>query len=566
MKQNAEKAVSATRRRTGLNISSAAARVLIAALAMFALGIPVAQAQQFVTKTLLLPNHRKVTEVTYEVIDGLAVLEGDIVLGRDKDLTDLKGVSLSVSVNEKKRLWPNGIVPYTLGEDVTKAHAATIKQAIEHIEQNTPVRFVPHSSQQNYVEFIYHDDTNSCKSPVGMKGEGKQHIFMSPEGCKRRTMIHELLHTLGIWHEQSREDREDHIAILWSNIQKGRENNFEDHVSDGMDIGSYDYESIMHYRSNTFGCYQCSNKKYCDASQCPNGSCSECSKLTTIIPCEKSGELCIPRPGIKIGQGAGLSSGDIDALNLLYPPVPGRMTGVFSGKKTRLWVGASWKNFTKKWKAWAKKGLRLVDVDVHRDGRNLRFNGVWEKGSGRYALYRYSSWKSFTNKWADLQKSGQRLIDVETYSSYGKRWFVGVWRQGSGKYALYRYNSWSDFTNKWKQLAERKQRLIDVELYRSGGRTWYVGVWRGGSHGYALYQYSDWKRFKSKMGQLERSGLYLDDFERCDFGGSSLYVGVFRKESRPKRAFWHNANWSSFARKRSELASKGIYLSDFESL
>ena len=55
-----------------------------------------------------------------------------------------------------------------------------------------------------------------------------------------------------MWHEQSREDRDRFVKINWQNIQAGREHNFNQHMSDGDDIGAYDYQSIMHYGSNYF--------------------------------------------------------------------------------------------------------------------------------------------------------------------------------------------------------------------------------------------------------------------------------------------------------------------------
>lgn len=67
-----------------------------------------------------------------------------------------------------------------------------------------------------------------------------------------RAATHELLHAVGFWHEQSREDRDNYVTIHWENIDDDEEHNFEQHISDGDDIGIYDYQSIMQYFDTAF--------------------------------------------------------------------------------------------------------------------------------------------------------------------------------------------------------------------------------------------------------------------------------------------------------------------------
>ena len=63
-----------------------------------------------------------------------------------------------------------------------------------------------------------------CFSTVGRTfwKSGFQKLSLS-NLCQKHigTIIHELLHTLGFWHEQSREDRDDYVEILWENIAEG---------------------------------------------------------------------------------------------------------------------------------------------------------------------------------------------------------------------------------------------------------------------------------------------------------------------------------------------------------
>jgi hypothetical protein len=74
-----------------------------------------------------------------------------------------------------------------------------------------------------------------------------------PGHCGTGTTIHEIGHAVGLLHEQTRVDRDDHIVVNYANIQSGKSSNFDKHsVSTASDHGAYDFESIMHYDSYAF--------------------------------------------------------------------------------------------------------------------------------------------------------------------------------------------------------------------------------------------------------------------------------------------------------------------------
>ena len=63
---------------------------------------------------------------------------------------------------------------------------------------------------------------------------------------------HEMMHALGLFHMQSRPDRDSYVKINSANIQSGTEGNFEKcDTCLTYEVG-YDARSFMHYHSTAF--------------------------------------------------------------------------------------------------------------------------------------------------------------------------------------------------------------------------------------------------------------------------------------------------------------------------
>ena len=75
------------------------------------------------------------------------------------------------------------------------------------------------------------------------------------DGCYGRgTTLHEVMHALGIDHEQNRPDRDHFVHLDWSNIHPNKKHNYE--ILQGkewIDTGhDYEYNSVMHYDGYDF--------------------------------------------------------------------------------------------------------------------------------------------------------------------------------------------------------------------------------------------------------------------------------------------------------------------------
>jgi len=122
---------------------------------------------------------------------------------------------------------------------------------MREIESKTCVRFSPTGVLANAIKII---NGNGCWSYVGRIG-GLQQLSLSRTGCiSKRTVMHELIHALGFDHQHSRNDRDSKVTIQRNNIVTGQAHNFDKLPSNLYDNygTSYDYDSIMHYRDDTF--------------------------------------------------------------------------------------------------------------------------------------------------------------------------------------------------------------------------------------------------------------------------------------------------------------------------
>nr|XP_018669784.1 bone morphogenetic protein 1-like [Ciona intestinalis] len=112
--------------------------------------------------------------------------------------------------------------------------------------QTCPSDLFERTNEDNYIRFTYRPC--GCCSYVGRKGTGPQAISIGKNCDKFGIVVHELGHVIGFWHEHTRPDRDDHIEIIYKNIQAGQEYNFEQ--MDSSEINSLG-EKYDHYNPNT---------------------------------------------------------------------------------------------------------------------------------------------------------------------------------------------------------------------------------------------------------------------------------------------------------------------------
>ena len=197
---------------------------------------------------------------------------------------------MGLAIKGAQYRWPNRTVPYVLAPDLGCRDAA--KAAVEHWNSKTCIRFVPRTGEVDYV--LLYRLPGYALSDVGRRG-GEQKVGLG-DSAAVGTIIHELGHAVGLWHEHCRLDRGDWVQIDLLNVRVKNRGNFTQNSIAGVtletvDVGGYDYGSIMHYGDRTFAID------------------------------DRDPVLKLLKPlgaGIVVGQREGLSAGDIAAVAEIY--------------------------------------------------------------------------------------------------------------------------------------------------------------------------------------------------------------------------------------------------------
>ncbi|SMB91225.1 M12 family metallopeptidase [Deinococcus hopiensis] len=188
--------------------------------------------------TLILEDGSRQT-VTAFVRDGMLLLEDDIIAADDVNALGPQGTY----VVDTRYRWTGRTIPYTFASTVPQAVRDRVNQAAANIRNTTNVVVTPRTSQANYVQITYNTGTE-CSSSLGMVG-GRQTLTLA-DRCTVGSIMHEFGHAMGLFHEQTRPDRDSYVAIQWNNIPADWQSQYQIR-SGSKGYGPYDFDSIMHY-------------------------------------------------------------------------------------------------------------------------------------------------------------------------------------------------------------------------------------------------------------------------------------------------------------------------------
>lgn len=196
--------------------------------------------------------------------------------------------AITLGSSGQVRKWPNNTVVYRI-ENLTSSMKDRFNQAMQEWESKTAVRFKERTTESNYVTVT--GTGNDCNCGVATLGVYYNQGFLKfGSNASLDVIIHEIGHTLGFVHEQNREDRDQYVNVLFNNIRSGAADQFYVANNSTPLTDRLDLNSIMMYGSYTF---------------------SKDGRSPTIV--DKNGNTYRK-------NAPGLSQGDVDGTNKVYPP------------------------------------------------------------------------------------------------------------------------------------------------------------------------------------------------------------------------------------------------------
>lgn len=237
-----------------------------------------------------------------EVPAGYLLVGGDILVNAQRPQPQ------SPFPTDPNMYWPGGVVPYEFDANVAVPNQNAMLTAMAQWQNCATVQFVARSGQADYVHIQNSTGNNSQVGRVG-----GQQIINIYNWNNTFVMAHELGHSLGFGHTQTRSDRAAYVAINYANIQPAYSFNFD--VQAGFnDYGPYDFDSVMGYGQ-------------CDFSiDCAAGLTCACTHhVIDVLPPNDTYWQS------RIGQRDHLSAYDKLIMSFLYPQASWRFVDLNYG-------------------------------------------------------------------------------------------------------------------------------------------------------------------------------------------------------------------------------------------
>lgn len=138
--------------------------------------------------------------------------------------------------------------------------------------------------------------------------------------------------------------------------------------------------------------------------------------------------------------------------------------------------------FSDRFETYKAKGYLPVDVEMYAVGSGFRYSAAWvENAQGlAWKLRRNLDAAAFGTAFDAYAKDGLRMVDIESVRTDGGQRLSGIWVENRDGRA------WSErrdmdatrYRNRWNEMRDRGYRVADYEKYETDHGVRYAAIWR----------------------------------------------------------------------------------------
>ncbi|KAL3859382.1 hypothetical protein ACJMK2_009605 [Sinanodonta woodiana] len=208
-----------------------------------------------------LENTNENQNDVHRMEDAIFLQEGDLTKRQDF-LQDTGGKPGELERRKRtvnnitSQQWTKGIIPFKFDPAILAAYKTAAQYTMNLWSYWTGYRFYPWNTTihadfrlGHNVTLVFASGASGCWSYVGrIISTGNQALYC----CGVATCIHELGHTLGLYHEVNNLERDSMIRVNYNDIKSDAINNFQIVSPRASTYAFYDYTSMMHYGPMTF--------------------------------------------------------------------------------------------------------------------------------------------------------------------------------------------------------------------------------------------------------------------------------------------------------------------------